>query len=109
MEGGAVEVAAEADDVGLDGGARVAVDGGARADAGHGGIEGLPYPRGDGIDAVCGEEFAGGEQEVGCGEAQFAADLFAGDHLSLDGVGTAEHPCGGGYVALLQGLADFGG
>ncbi len=106
---GAVEVAAEVEEVDFEAGNGTAgVDGGAEAEVEDGEVIGVAEPDAGGVDAV-GREFEVGDVDVGSREAQGATKLAAVRDGAGQGVWAAEELGDVGEVALAEGGSDAGG
>lgn len=106
VEGLAVEVTGEVEDVGFDGDVAGGVDSGTGANVDRGFENGV-VGESDlaGVDTI-GAEGWGGEMDVGGGPSELGAEAFALGDGSSDGVGASEHDVGVLEVAGGEGLAN---
>ena len=100
-QGLAVEVAAEAGDVYLDGDTVAVGDGGGGADV----YQARTVETASGVDAMARKHQFGGDVEVGGGKAYGASELSAGDDVAFEAVRLPQHGVGTLHVALGEGTA----
>ena len=104
----AVQVPLVGKNPGLHGDA-AAMDGGAGADVGDGGVA-LPLQlHQTGVNAELGDHQPGRQRQIGGGDAQGAAQLVAVDDLAGENMGMAQEGVGLLHLPLLQQGADVGG
>src|SRR5437588_6901231 len=106
----AVQVAVEVEQVGLDHGGTVAVEGGARAHGDGGPVQAAVGPLVPArVDPVGGKQYRARRGGVGRGEAQLPSPGVAPLHRAPHLVGPAQEAGGLDHVAFDQELADAGG